>query len=115
MLRWLSHNAVAVLDGGWQKWQELGYPTRSGPEVHSKRDFHGFPRPEMIAYTDEIELMRQNPDYLVVDARTAERYHGKNETIDPVAGHIPGAVSAPYLENLNGKGEFLTEMNCGKI
>jgi thiosulfate/3-mercaptopyruvate sulfurtransferase len=106
MLRWLGHNAVAVLDGGWQMWQERGLPTRSGRELRSRRVFLPSPRPELIVDTRQINLMRQNPEFLVVDARAAERYQGKNETIDPVAGHIPGAVSAPYLDNLNEKGEF---------
>jgi thiosulfate/3-mercaptopyruvate sulfurtransferase len=106
MLRWLGHTAAAVLDGGWQKWCERGFPTRSGREVQTRRLFIPSPRPELIVDTQKIDLMRQNPDCLVVDARAAERFYGKNETIDPVAGHIPGAVSAPYMENLNEEGEF---------
>lgn len=108
MLRWLGHKAVAVLDGGWQRWLKAGYPVSNGREVRRKRDFRPSPRPELIVDAQQIDLMRQNPNYLVVDARAAERYRGENETIDPIAGHIPGAVSAPYLINLNEEGEFRT-------
>lgn len=106
MLRWLGHNAVAVLDGGWQRWLNAGYPMSNGQEVRPKRDFKPSPRPELIIDAQEVEMMRQNPNYLVVDARAAERYRGENETVDPIAGHIPGAVSAPYLNNLNDEGVF---------
>lgn len=106
MLRWLGHSAVAVLDGGWQRWVEAGYPISNGQEVRPKREFKPTPRPELVVDAQQIEMMRLNPNYLVVDARAAERYHGENETIDPIAGHIPGAVSAPYLNNLKEEGVF---------
>jgi thiosulfate/3-mercaptopyruvate sulfurtransferase len=115
MLRWLGHNAAAVLDGGWQKWQEREYPTRSGREVRSRRTFIPSPRPELIVDTRTIDLMRRNPNYLVVDARATERYYGKNETIDPIAGHIPGAVSKPYLDNLNEEGVFRSSEELREI
>jgi thiosulfate/3-mercaptopyruvate sulfurtransferase len=115
MLRWLGHTAVAVLDGGWQKWLEMGFPTRADPEVATRREFNPLPSPELIVDAQQIDRMRQDPDYLVVDARTAERFHGRNETIDPIAGHIPGAVSAPYLDNLNEKGEFRSRNDLKEI
>jgi thiosulfate/3-mercaptopyruvate sulfurtransferase len=115
MLRWLGHNAAAVLDGGWQKWQERESPTRSGLEVRSRRTFIPSPRPELIVDTRTIDLMRRNPNYLVVDARATERYYGKNETIDPIAGHIPGAVSKPYLDNLNEEGVFRSSEELREI
>lgn len=106
MLRWLGHEAVAVLDGGWQAWLEAGYPTRSGEERRPFRQLVPQPRRELIASTEEVERMRKDPASRVFDARAAERYRGQNETIDPVAGHIPGAISAPYMENLTAKGTF---------
>ena len=108
MLRWLGHEAVAVLDGGWQAWQRLNYPVRSGEETRSPRLFVPHPRPELIATAADVEAHRLDPAYRILDARAHERYRGENETIDPVAGHIPGAISAPYATNLNPDGTFCT-------
>ena len=107
MLRWLGHNQVAVLDGGWQAWQPAGYPVRSGEETNPQGVFVPHPRPGLLVTTAQVDAMRHDPAYLVIDARAHERYLGQNETIDPVAGHIPGAISAPYLHNLAPDGRFL--------
>jgi thiosulfate/3-mercaptopyruvate sulfurtransferase len=106
MLRWLGHEAVAVLDGGWQQWQQLGYPVKSGEEMKTRREFPIHLRPEMLVNVHQIEALRADPAYRVFDARSVERYHGLNEIIDPVAGHIPGAYSAPYFDNLRPDGLF---------
>jgi thiosulfate/3-mercaptopyruvate sulfurtransferase len=106
LLRWLGHEQVALLDGGWQEWQKRNLPVRAGNETHPSRIFIPLPRDEFIVSTEEVEKMRKDPQYRVLDARTAERYRGENETIDPVAGHIPGAISAPYPDNLNPDGTF---------
>lgn len=107
LLRWLGHEAVAVLDGGWRAWREGGYLTRSGVESRSARRFLPRLRPEMVVSSEEVLAMRGDPTCRIVDARAADRYRGENETIDPVAGHIPGAISAPYLDNLDAQGRFL--------
>jgi thiosulfate/3-mercaptopyruvate sulfurtransferase len=106
LLRWLSHEAVAVLDGGWQAWIRNELPMKGGEEKRPPRIFIPHPRNELVVSADEIEKMRKDPNYVVLDARSADRYRGENETIDPVAGHIPGAVSAPYANNLNPDGTF---------
>ena len=106
MLRWLGHERAAVLDGGWQAWQAARYPTLVGEETRPARQFIPHTRPEMIATTADVNQMRLDQSQLVMDARAAERYRGENETIDPVAGHVPGAVSAPYMGNLNPNGTF---------
>jgi thiosulfate/3-mercaptopyruvate sulfurtransferase len=106
MLRWLGHNTVAVLDGGWGKWLTEGRPVKSGLESRPRREFQPRPRPELIVGAEEVDAIRLDSAYRLLDARAAERYHGRNETIDPVAGHIPGAVSAPYQDNLNLEGVF---------
>jgi thiosulfate/3-mercaptopyruvate sulfurtransferase len=106
MLRWLGHKAVAVLDGGWQAWQKAGYPIRPGVETYSAQVFVPRPYPELIISTAQVEAMRQDAAYRVFDARSADRFRGENETIDPVAGHVPGAVSAPYAGNLKPDGSF---------
>lgn len=106
MLRWLGHNAAAVLDGGWQRWVRAGYPTRPGWESRPARRFEPSPRPEMVVSVEEVEHARQDPSFLVIDVRVPERYRGEMEPIDVVAGHIPGAVNAPYAENLTAEGTF---------
>lgn len=106
-LRWLGHEAAAVLDGGWQRWVELGLPTREGVERWDRREFTPRLRPELFASSLEVDAMRQDPAFRVVDCRAHERYLGQNETIDPVAGHIPGAYSAPYMENVDDDGMIL--------
>src|SRR3990172_1507980 len=97
--RWMTHNTVAVLDGGWAAWQRLGLPSRRGVESRPRRIFRPNERPELLASSEEVMRWRQDPSYKVFDSRTTGRFRGENETIDPVAGHIPGSVSAPYVEN----------------
>jgi thiosulfate/3-mercaptopyruvate sulfurtransferase len=104
MLRWLGHEAVAVLDGGWPKWKNEGRETRAGIAIRASRRFVPQPRPELLSTLEEVESMRHDTGSKLFDSRTAERYRGENETIDPIAGHIPGAISAPYPDNLNPDG-----------
>lgn len=107
MLRWLGHEAVAVLDGGWPHWPQEGRPTRSGDEFRPARIFVPAPQPDLTVNMEQVDHMRRDPSYRVLDARTADRYRGENETLDPVGGHIPGALSAPYTLNLGSDGRFL--------
>jgi thiosulfate/3-mercaptopyruvate sulfurtransferase len=100
MLRVTGHEA-ALLDGGLQAWPgplERGFPAVV-PAVFTPQ-----PWPEAVLATIEDAASRAN---LVIDARPAERYHGKDERIDPRAGHIPGAVSLPCRENLDKERKFL--------
>lgn len=108
MLRWLGHDAVAVLDGGFPAWQSAGYPTESGEESRSPRTFTPRPHPEMVAEVEEVETLRTDAASRLLDARARARYRGALEPIDPVAGHIPGAVSAPYGGNLDDDQRFLS-------
>jgi thiosulfate/3-mercaptopyruvate sulfurtransferase len=104
MLRWLGHEAAAVLDGGWQKWVHEERPVKGGDEKRARRNFTPQERPDLIVDAKTVDHMRQDSAYRVFDARAADRYRGENETIDPIAGHIPGAFSAPYLDNLSEEG-----------
>lgn len=106
LLRWLGHEAVAVLDGGWQQWVKLGSGLASASKSRPWRSFIAHPRNELVATVDEVEAKRLDPDYRVLDARSADRFRGENETIDPIPGHIPGAISAAYAGNLNPDGTF---------
>jgi thiosulfate/3-mercaptopyruvate sulfurtransferase len=107
LLRWLGHEKVAVLDGGWQAWLRAGLPVFSGEDRQTRRNFIPELRMDLLAGTSEVgEISKQRIPWLL-DSRNADRFRGENETIDPVPGHIPGAISAPYVDNLNDKGEFL--------
>ena len=104
LLRWLGHEAVAVLDGGWPKWQREGREVREGLAIRPSRRFVPHPRSELLITTEEIEAALPTRAVKLFDSRTEDRYRGQNETIDPIAGHIPGASSAPYPDNLNPDG-----------
>jgi thiosulfate/3-mercaptopyruvate sulfurtransferase len=104
MLRWLGHMDVAILDGGWQKWLEADYPVRGGDERRPLRQFSANPHPEMVITSADVERLRLDPAYRLIDVRAPDRYSGQFEPIDPVAGHIPGAYNLSYLENLNSEG-----------
>lgn len=106
MVRWLGHEAVAVLDGGWQAWQSVDHPTQRKIEVKSTRTFKPQPRPEMLVSVETALQLYTDPTYRLLDARSADRFRGENETLDPIAGHIPGATSAPFAENLTAEGKF---------
>ena len=106
LLHFLGHDTAAVLEGGWPEWVRRGYPTRSGDEENTRRIFFPRPQRELIVNAAAVEEIRTNPSYALLDARDPERFRGEVEPIDPVAGHIPGAVSAPYKENLDERGYF---------
>ncbi len=107
MLRWLGHDAVAVLAGGWQAWQEAGFPATNKMIGRKPRKFVANPRNEWLATAKDVEQFCSDPNHCLIDARAAERFRGEVEPIDPVAGHIPGALNAPYAENLDANGRFL--------
>lgn len=109
MLRWVGHHEVAVLDGGWTTWKKEDLPVNSGIEFRRPRIFVPHHRPGLVAHSELVDRMRTDPQALILDSRTVDRYRGENETIDPVAGHIPGAKSAPYPENLGEDEKFRSE------
>lgn len=106
LLRWLGHDAVAVLDGGWTAWQDGKYPTQSGDEACPPAPFVPRPRPDRLADAATVDAMRADAGSRLLDARAAIRFRGEVEPIDPVAGHVPGALSAPFSENLTSDGRF---------
>jgi len=108
MLLWLGHPAVAVLDGSWRRWKREGHPVQEGLNSRPGRVFIPRIQAEMRADTEEILASLNQPGFRLVDVRSPDRYRGENETIDPVAGHIPGAVNLPYAENLDQRGRFLS-------
>ncbi|MCS6907045.1 MAG: sulfurtransferase [Anaerolineales bacterium] len=106
MLRWLGHEQVAVLDGGWRAWIEARMPTAGGVEGRSRRKFTPRLHLEYYASMADVKTALLDPTWKVFDSRTADRFRGENETIDPVAGHIPTAINAPYVENGTPEGTF---------
>ena len=105
MLRWLGHDSVAVLDGGFAKWQREGKPVSSDiPAVQPATFRPTRVRPTVSATGVAASLPRHA--LLLLDARAAERYRGDVEPLDPVAGHIPGAINRPYTRNVAADGTF---------
>jgi thiosulfate/3-mercaptopyruvate sulfurtransferase len=105
MLRWLGHDAVAVLDGGFAAWTGEGRPVSTDAPAPRTARFVPQPRPEMALDTAGVERALARGEALV-DVRGAERFAGVTEPIDAVAGHIPGAVNLPYTQNLDASGRF---------
>ncbi len=99
MLRWMGHDAVAVLDGGLARWQRDGHSVRGVVETATPANFRGAPRPGWRLTVDEVAGLG-NESRLLVDSRTPERYRGIGETLDKVGGHIPGASNYFFQQNL---------------
>ena len=103
MLRWMGHDAVAVLDGGFAKWIAEGRPTTSGVEHKPARTFTGEPHGALVASIEDVSRSTN-----LLDARAPERYRGEVEPLDRVAGHIPGARNHFYKNNVAADGVFCT-------
>lgn len=101
LLRYMGHEAVAVLDGGWPAWVNAGLPVRSGEETNKPGSFQGTPQSGWLVTANQVPAVK-----LLVDSRDPARYRGEVEPIDPVAGHIPGAINRFWQENLDGPGLF---------
>ena len=106
-LRYVGHRAVALLDGGWAKWVREGRPTASGDERRPPAAFVADPHAEMQLSARNVLARLGDPSMLLVDARAPERFEGRVETIDRVAGHIPGAVNHFFKTNLSDDGTML--------
>lgn len=106
LLRWLGHEKVAVLDGGFKHWQASGFATSAATFTPNATTFHGMPRASMVADSSEVQQRASNPDWKVIDARAAERFAGKVEPIDAIAGHVPGAVNHPNSQNVQADGQW---------
>ena len=105
LLRWLGHDAVAVLDGGVAAWLAAGGVLDSeAPAIAPKPPY---PVGAEAMPTVQAAALLAEPDrWLIVDARAPERFRGDVEPLDPVAGHIPGAVNRFFKDNLGANGRF---------
>jgi thiosulfate/3-mercaptopyruvate sulfurtransferase len=106
LLRWMGHGSVAVLDGGLARWISENRPLQPGIETRAARRFEGFPQAGWTMTADETADAAGQGGWLLVDARSPDRYRGENETIDAVAGHIPGAVNHFFKWNVTDHGTF---------
>jgi thiosulfate/3-mercaptopyruvate sulfurtransferase len=104
-LRYFGHERVWVLDGGYGAWLAAGLPVTAEPSSPVPGDFTA--RPGGMPLLDAEEATRLAREGVLLDARAPERYRGEVEPIDPVAGHVPGAVSAPAAANIGADGRFL--------
>jgi len=107
LLRWLGHDSVAVLDGGLQAWQAAGQKLETAaPPAAARGDFKAAAPLAVTVDAAHVLANMKTGERLVIDARSADRYRGENETIDPVAGHIPGARNRFFKDNLTADGRF---------
>ena len=108
MLRWLGHDAAAVVDGGFAKWKAEERPTKAGAEKRQPREFTAAPREEMSVDVGAMASQLGTSAWQLVDARAPERYRGETEPIDKTPGHIPGAKNHFFQWNLDERGLFRT-------
>ena len=112
LLRWLGHSQVAVLNGGLAAWEQAGLPVSAHPATRAPRRFTGSADEAMLASGEEVAAAvsagaLDSGAVLLVDARSADRFAGDNESIDPVAGHVPGARNHPFTGNHDAGGRLL--------
>ncbi|MCX7266595.1 MAG: sulfurtransferase [Betaproteobacteria bacterium] len=109
MLKWMGHDGVAVLDGGLQAWQAAGGAVAAGKSAPASASGSSFtlhaPLRRWVS-TAEVSAQLGRPELTLVDARGAPRFRGEVEPLDPIAGHIPGALNRPFNENMTADGFF---------
>jgi len=105
LLRWLGHDAVALLDGGYPAWLALGAEPEQQVPDDTDSGWQGQADAAALVALPAVEANLAAPAFTLVDARSAERFRGEQEPIDPVAGHIPGALNRPLSDNLE-QGRF---------
>ena len=106
MLKWVGHENVAVLDGGLQAWQTSEPVTASVEPMRTTAIFRLGSEKAQLAMTTTVESQLGRPTQTIVDARAAPRFRGEVEPLDPVAGHIPGALNRPFAQNIGADGKF---------
>jgi len=106
--RWLRHDKVAVLNGGFAAWQEAGLPVSSDVPTILPSDFQASANDALWVSSEIVKEAMEKGTAIVVDARDEARYLGEVEPLDKVAGHIPGSINSPFENNLDAQGKFLT-------
>ena len=110
MLKAIGHQALHILDGGFKEWVKLGGEVETGPS-RNPNSLLNLPIIEYkgLIHMSDVQHNIKNPCFQIMDARAKERFRGETEPLDPVAGHIPGAINRPYKNNLNENNLFKTE------
>lgn len=106
LLHWLGHQCAAVLDGGFGKWLREGRPETGASPSHRPSRFSGSPRAAAVLDATYVTRHLHDPAVRLIDARAPERFKGLEENLDPVAGHIPGAINRCFKDNLAADGCF---------
>jgi thiosulfate/3-mercaptopyruvate sulfurtransferase len=104
LLQYSGHENVAVLSGGKSYWEKSGFPLSHENTERNETTFHADFNDGFLVHSDDVLKEIERIDSCIIDSRTNDRYQGQNETIDPVAGHIPTAVSKPFNSLLNQDG-----------
>ncbi|MGK7937734.1 MAG: sulfurtransferase [Xenococcaceae cyanobacterium] len=107
LLRYLGHDRVAVVDGGWNAWQQGNYPTIKDIPSPQQGSFTPQPRTDWIVDRETVKIRKDLPEVVLVDSRDSDRYQGKREPIDPIAGSIPGALNSPWKQVTNDRGYLI--------
>ncbi len=105
LCQWLGHKGCAVLEGGFANWKASNLPIETG-QCTSPPKGQFVPKESLTKMVMRDDVL--NPAYQLIDAREPARYRGEHEPIDPVAGHIPGAINLPFTENLDSEGQFIS-------
>lgn len=108
MLRWVGHEAAAVLDGGFQAWQEERLPISTEPASRPRGNVEPHASLVTTVSAGDIAANIGQPARVIIDARAPDRFRGENETLDPIGGHIPGAKNRFFKDNLQPDGRFKT-------
>jgi len=106
MLRWVGHKSVAVLDGGYQAWVNAQLPVSTGVPIARRGTLHEQAPLVKLVSANDVQSNILSRQKVLVDARAPDRFRGENETLDPVGGHIPGAINRFYKDNLQENGSF---------
>ncbi|MBP0021409.1 MAG: sulfurtransferase [Cyanobacteria bacterium SBLK] len=104
LLGYLGHDRASILDGGWSGWRSLDYPATETLPPAKSGSFSPQIREERIVNIETVKARKDLPQTLLIDSRDRDRYLGRREPIDPIAGHIPGAVNFPWQEVCNREG-----------
>lgn len=96
LLRYLGHHKVSLLDGGWNGWTQGGYPVTEVLPTPKLGTFTPKIQPDLLLDIETVKAKKDLPSVVLIDCREGDRYRGEREPIDPVAGHIPGAINSHW-------------------